>query len=434
MLQATADGSEGRTGVAVPARPERSLRTIWTDEQIVAALQLLYERRDKRLYPYLVEHVVNCYGAYRKRAIAGDGSTSKPQLCHDLYAKGRESKNDSARRHTRLLEEIGAIRTQVHTSAAGKTLGLLVECFPVPEEVAVLSCARSSAGSSDGIRLRRRRLSAEERCEARVRPRCPRSDRGAPHRFKRPLPLFYPARVRAPGGEEGFAPVGGSPSSPVEAQAARARGGPGASSVDAIERSEEEGDAAALERRLKAALGGEALSALARAEEAFAAVLGPPPKGRLRHLPTIRSLLWALARLDRYADFGRGSPGAGLAVLEGKIEVQAHLIRFEGAAAPAHLGYFLPALRAEARRWKHTWAPQIKARRRRRAGVGAPAGTPPGATRPAPQRQPPANRGPVGAGGVERRLEEFRQRAASCAAASSLRPPEAPGARDNAAL
>jgi hypothetical protein len=196
-------------------------------------------------------------------------------------------------------------------------------------------------------------------------------------------------------------------------------------SVDAIERSEGQAVVAALERRLKAALGGEALSALARAEEAFAAVLGPPPKGRLRHLPSIRSLLWALARLDRYADFGRGRPGAGLAVLEGKIEVQAHLIRFEGAAAPAHLGYFLPALRAEGKRWKHTWAPRIKAERRRRAGVQAPV-APSSPTRPAPERRPPRNLGPTGGAGAERRLAEFRQGAARAAAASPPRPPEAP--------
>lgn len=146
MLQATPDALKGRTGVAVPARPERSLRTIWTDEQIAAGLQLLYERRGKRLYPYLVEHVINCYGAYRKRAIAGDGSTSKPQLCHDLYSKGRDCKNASVRRHTRLLEEIGAIKTRTNSSDTGKYLGLLVDFCAVPEEVAVLSCARSSAG------------------------------------------------------------------------------------------------------------------------------------------------------------------------------------------------------------------------------------------------------------------------------------------------
>ena len=112
----------------------------------MAALQLLYERRDKRLYPNLVEHVVNCYGAYRKRAIAGDGTTSMPQLRHDLYTNGRSCRNESTRRHTRLLEEIGAITTRPHRSDAGKDLGLLVEFHPVPEEVAVLSSARSSAG------------------------------------------------------------------------------------------------------------------------------------------------------------------------------------------------------------------------------------------------------------------------------------------------
>jgi hypothetical protein len=123
---------------------------------------------------------------------------------------------------------------------------------------------------------------------------------------------------------------------------------------------------AALERRLTAALGGVGLSTLRRAEEAFVAILGPPPAGRLGDLPTIRELLWTLGRLDRYASFGRGQPGAGLSVLEGKLEGHAWAVRYEGGAVPRHLGYFLPALRAEARRWKHTWAPRIKADRARR--------------------------------------------------------------------
>jgi hypothetical protein len=140
---------------------------------------------------------------------------------------------------------------------------------------------------------------------------------------------------------------------------------------------------AALERRLTAAVGGEALRALTAAENAFAARFRPALLlsaerpltgqelallGRLRHVPTVQSLLWALARLDRYADFGRGRAGAGQDVLEQLLDRVA-LDRDAGEGPlPRHLGYFIPELRAVAKRWKHTWAPRIKRRRRQAAG------------------------------------------------------------------
>jgi hypothetical protein len=124
------------------------------------------------------------------------------------------------------------------------------------------------------------------------------------------------------------------------------------------------------------ALGEVGARTLAAAEEAFAARLGtaavfarlgqlegqrPPFVGyslayRLRHLPTIRRLLWALERLDRYAAIGAGRKGAGLEFLAGLIE------HHEGAP-PRSLAYFLPALEETGRRWKHQQAPRIKDRR-----------------------------------------------------------------------
>jgi hypothetical protein len=115
-----------------------------------------------------------------------------------------------------------------------------------------------------------------------------------------------------------------------------------------------------------------AAQTLRRAEESFEAVLGAPVAGRLTALPTIRELLWVLQRLDRYGDQGRGRPGSGLQALEGLLEGQAWSVRFESAPVPKHLGYFLPALKQIARRWKHTWAPSIKAERRA-CGVRGPA-------------------------------------------------------------
>ncbi len=219
----------------------------------------------------------------------------------------------------------------------------------------------SSAGSS-AIRIHRRKLTAQEACEGRVRPQRLRAGRGSPEPLEKPVPFFCPVTNESPVGPGGE-PLRGLPPGPVEEMAARARGAPSGGSLDTIEPNGEQGEAAALERRLRAALGGDSFATLQGAEDAFVAVLGAPPAGRLGHLPTIRSLLWALARLDRYGSFGQGQPGAGLSVLEGKLEAQEHLVRWGEAVRPAHLGYFLPALRAEAKRWKHTWAPRIKAQR-----------------------------------------------------------------------
>ncbi|HMD60047.1 MAG TPA: hypothetical protein VKG78_01370 [Opitutaceae bacterium] len=157
-------------------------------------------------------------------------------------------------------------------------------------------------------------------------------------------------------------PTGSHPPPPNDQARARARGAPAELSVDALERGGDSTAPAALERRLTAALGGEAFATLARAEEAFVATFGPPSAGRLCHLPTIRQLLWVLSRLDRYADFGRGRAGAGVELLEDRMQDHA----LAGAPAPGHLGYFVPALALTAKRWKHTWAPRIKARRRAR--------------------------------------------------------------------
>jgi hypothetical protein len=140
------------------------------------------------------------------------------------------------------------------------------------------------------------------------------------------------------------------------------------------------------------------MQTLCRAEEAFVVALGPPVAGRLGRLPTIRELLWVLERLDRYGSFGQGAPGAGLSVLEGLLEGHAWAVRWEGAKAPAHLGYFVPALRDIARRWKHTWAPRIKdqriaeGRREPRRAAGRPGAGPvlgydPKKARPAPRRR-----------------------------------------------
>jgi hypothetical protein len=145
---------------------------------------------------------------------------------------------------------------------------------------------------------------------------------------------------------------------------------------DAIEPVDSAEALAALEQRLTAALGVVAAQTLAAAEDAFRCSLGSlaawqrcqlgepsATGGRLGHLPTARRLLWVLERLDRYADMGAGRKGAGLEVLGQRISTHRHLVDEGQAVVPRHLGYFLPMLEEEARRWKHTWAPRIKDRR-----------------------------------------------------------------------
>lgn len=109
--------------------------------------------------------------------------------------------------------------------------------------------------------------------------------------------------------------------------------------------------------------------------------------GRLRNLATARRLLWALGRLDRYADFGQGRAGAGLALLLDRIELARDDYRRGAGPLPQHLGYFLPMLLAEGRRWKHTWAPRHKAAREA-AGTRAPRARKPFKRKPALGQDP----------------------------------------------
>jgi hypothetical protein len=237
----------------------------------------------------------------------------------------------------------------------------------------------SSVGSSERVRLPRRRLDPVEAPRSRVRPWCPAAGRGSPWHYAQPRGGFFSAeRFGSSGGPGGEPLKGSSPPGPKNSVVVRARGADGGS-ADASAPPGSPGAVAAVEGRLRMAVGEGALRTLCRAEEIFAAGLGPPSAGPLVHLPSVRRLLWVLARLDRYGDMGRGQAGAGLSVLEGRVEGLAHALAWgetPRGGRPRHLGYFLPELEVTARRWKHTWAPRIKDRRiaeGRRARRRAPA-------------------------------------------------------------
>lgn len=72
------------------------------------------------------------YGVLRKRAIEGEISITVPQLAADT-GQGEAT----VRRHLRMLERAGFIRTAERTTGTGKTLCLAVELVPVSEVTAL---------------------------------------------------------------------------------------------------------------------------------------------------------------------------------------------------------------------------------------------------------------------------------------------------------
>ncbi len=216
-----------------------------------------------------------------------------------------------------------------------------------------------------------------------MRPWCPRAGRGTPRRFGEPPPFFSSAESVGPRGTGGTAPKGPFPPVPKEDRYSRARGAPAGPEIDTSQPEgstrlsgsspiESPGAVAALDRRLTAALGVVAARTLAAAEEAFCDALGPPIAGRLVHLPSIRGLLWALERLDRYCSFnGKPQPGAGLDTLLGQLEGTAERVAWGELQRPRHLGYFVPGLKKAAREHKHEQAP-VRKDRRIREGRRAP--------------------------------------------------------------
>lgn len=73
----------------------------------------------------------------------------------------------------------------------------------------------------------------------------------------------------------------------------------------------------------------------------------------------------ALRRLDRYADRGRGRPGAGLSVAVGVMRgTREHPeLRSPGESEPTSLGYFAPILDQISKDWRRAHRPRIKAAR-----------------------------------------------------------------------
>jgi len=95
-----------------------------------------------------------------------------------------------------------------------------------------------------------------------------------------------------------------------------------------------------------------------------------------------------LARLDRYANFGEGREGAGLAFAEQLLEADADDIRWgRRRKAPSSAAYYVPLLEEVSKQWRRNSAPRQlttpagwrstwarpKRKRRRPQTVGTPA-------------------------------------------------------------
>jgi hypothetical protein len=86
----------------------------------------------------------------------------------------------------------------------------------------------------------------------------------------------------------------------------------------------------------------------------FAELFGPP---RFSHRRWGQRLDRALARLDRYADRGRGRRGAGLDFALGLVEGHAEAMRWEKRLSPpGSLAYFVPLLEEVSKDWRRTQA------------------------------------------------------------------------------
>jgi hypothetical protein len=378
--------------LASPAATETPTRTWWTDAQVIAGVRLDCERRGVRYYSNFGENVAKVVNHVRKwEAIGGDGTLTTRQLARDLYPDvGNDiaawrRKRVSVSRWLNCAVRIGALERDDVPERGVKHSGRAYAFRPVPDEVAKLAatCGCSSVGSSVSAR---RRENAPEKAR-RTRRWCPRAGRGAAPRLG-PL-SFSPQRFETPGASGGSGPLRGPlPPEATGETCARARDGSadaprpatgGPPSGGAATAGAARSGPGALAAPPGAAEGSgiehqQAESPLAALEAAFVAAFGPPTGGELRHGPTIRRFVWVLARLDRYADMGRGRAGAGQEVAVQRIEALADdLRRGSRPQPPRHLAYLLPELEAEARRWKHTWAPRIKARRRQHRAKPGPA-------------------------------------------------------------
>jgi hypothetical protein len=87
----------------------------------------------------------------------------------------------------------------------------------------------------------------------------------------------------------------------------------------------------------------------------FSELFGDP---RFSHRRWGKRLDRALARLDRYADFGAGRVGAGLEVALGLIETEAEEVRWRRRKRPASLAYFIPVLEEMSKDWRRKQAPR----------------------------------------------------------------------------
>jgi hypothetical protein len=397
-------GNAGSPLQKVKDPPDRA-RTYATNPEVCELVRLAHIRDNPRtrFYSQVANHCADTYDVLRKRAAelgTDEFVISQPQIVYELY-DGIDSHDDaekkwsSVHRWLKRLRAAGLIAWEPVSDETGWNVGIRVRLLAVPT-----STLPGPAGVAQSVRAtsgwRRCRESRQERIERRVRPWDRRSGQKGVGRYELSTPPFFGVQdltgLELPGDSD---PVGGPhPREAVDLHARGGEGGPPAADEvsDAIERNSRQGELLAVVEPSTAVaalpneppgsstavaapeasmVAGPEVGGLGVLEGSFERYFGPPRDGRLRHRPTVERLRWVLARLDRYGAFGQGAPWAGVQLADRFMAGHAEEVSAGRAPAPRHLGYFLPALEAEARRWKHQWAPRLKAQRRRRRALQA---------------------------------------------------------------
>jgi hypothetical protein len=321
MGSATLNGRGGKVPSPVDA--------ITVEEALAAQLGKLPRRdrleRDDGAYRWCVRRALAEGSPFRtthREAAVGCG--------YDAQLGERGRMHTSVKRALNALQELGLIRWGGVKRPDGRWHCLEIEVLEPPEHYRELRRAithrkathrRRSHARNGGHKPVRRRL---RRCQVDRRYRPPAATRR----------IFFAGEVTYP--LRGSPPKGGSPGGgPM-----RAREGPSPPGA------------------------GEDRSQRDQLIETFEHTLSRP--ARFSHRRWGAALDRALRRLDRYADFGRGQHGAGLALAADLLEAQADEERV-GEPRWGSLAYLVPILDEASKAWRRAHKPRLRAERRKRA-------------------------------------------------------------------
>jgi hypothetical protein len=376
-----------------PPTDETHVRLLWTDDEIREGLRQLYERRNLRApYGYVAASRVTAYGDLRKLMATqrpddqGWYMTTNPQVRSRLYDDSDQTPGriSSVVRFVQALEQLGAIELDVATVGTGKTVGKRFRPLPVPAIISEHApVAQLDRATACGGRRRRAGIPRDQRVG-------PWRRRAGRHGVPRPedSPSFFASRQLrnlgpAPGeGPKGPYPPGqavgetcvrartrawadghethdqASPSDQLPAAPGVVAGRtehatgepdralPSLAAVEALRETAQRGEGG-LAALLAAARDG--ADPVAVAEAWWWELFDCRPKLSGKRADQLRT---AVRQLDRYARYGAGQPGAGIAVLLDLLETDAEQVA-AGLIPPIHsLGHAVCELRQIAAAWR----------------------------------------------------------------------------------